>query len=263
MTEKMRMDAYSRMVRSGCEGRTMTTNFLGVLGGMGPLATADFLRKLVKKTPADIDQKHIPILLYGDCTTPDRTASVVGQGPSPLPHLLAGINFLNAQGARAICIPCNSAHCWYGEMQAASAAPVLHIVKASAEQVRRKNPGASRVGVLSTLGTHRMGIYRNTLADMGYEVVTPTDDEFKTLISPAIAMNKANMWSEAEHLYDDAAQRLWDRGAEIIVLGCTEIPFGMERRYRANPSQFVDSNDALVDAVLDVFIGAHSAPAAA
>jgi aspartate racemase len=241
----------------------MKTNFLGVLGGMGPLATADFLRKLVKKTPADVDQKHIPILLYGDCTTPDRTASVVGQGPSPLPHLLAGIRFLAAQGARAICIPCNSAHCWYDEMQAASPAPVLHIVKASAAQVRRKNPGASRVGVLSTLGTHRMGIYRHTLGAMGYEVVTPTDHEFETLISPAIAMNKANKWAEAEHLYDAATQHLWDRGAEIVVLGCTEIPFGMERQYRANPTMFVDSNEALVDAVLEVFVGATSAPAAA
>ncbi len=241
----------------------METNFLGVLGGMGPLATADFLRKLVKKTPADVDQKHIPVLLYGDCTTPDRTASVVGKGPSPLPHLLAGIRFLSAQGARAICIPCNSAHCWYDEMQAASPVPVLHIVKASAEQVRRKNPVASRVGVLSTFGTHRMGIYRDTLSAMGYEVVTPSDHEFETLISPAIAMNKANKWTEAEHLYDAAAQSLWDRGAEIVVLGCTEIPFGMERQYRANPSRFVDSNDALVDAVLGLFVGAHSAPAAA
>jgi aspartate racemase len=239
----------------------MGSEFLGVLGGMGPLATADFLRKLVKKTPADVDQKHIPVLLYGDCRTPDRTASVLGTGPSPLAHLLAGILFLNAQGARAICIPCNSAHCWYGDMQAASAVPVLHIVEASAQQVRKKNPKAKKVGVLSTLGTHRMGIYRETLTRMGYEVVAPSDQEFETLISPAIAMNKANHWSEAESLYDAAADRLWSRGAEIIVLGCTEIPFGMERRYRTNPSLFVDSNDALVDAVLAFFASAESAAA--
>ena len=134
---------------------------------------------------------------------------------------------------------------------------------ASAAQVGRKNPKASRVGVLSTLGTHRMGIYRHMLTDLGYEVVTPTDDEFDTLISPAIAMNKANQWTEAEHLYDAAAERLWERGAEIIVLGCTEIPFGMERQYRANPTKFVDSNDALVDAVLGAFAGTAQEPAAA
>ena len=76
-------------------------------------------------------------------------------------------------------------------------------------------------------------------------------------------MNKACKWAEAEPLYDEATQRLWDRGAEIVVLGCTEIPFGMERQYRANPMKFVDSNDALVDAALNFFIGAEAAPAAA
>jgi aspartate racemase len=229
------------------------TQFLGVLGGMGPLATADFLRKLVRKTPATVDQQHIPVLLYGDCTTPDRTTCIVGGGPSPLPQLLDGIRFLNEHGATAICIPCNSAHCWFEQMEAASTVPVIHIVRASAEQVRRKNPSARRVGVLSTAGTHRMGMYRSTLAELGYDVITPTDSEFETLISPAIAMNKANQWTEAEEKYDAAAAALVERGAEIIVLGCTEIPFGMERQVRANPSKFVDSNDALVEAVVGFF----------
>lgn len=244
-------------------GGKMTTNFLGVLGGMGPLAAADFLRKLVRKTPADVDQKHIPVLLYGDCTTPDRTANIVGAGPSPLPQLLAGISFLNAHDARVICIPCNSAHCWYDDMQAASNAPILHIARASVAQVRAKNPAARTVGVLSTFGTHRMGLYRDALAATGYAVAVPTDEEFETLISPAIAMNKANLWAEAEALYDAAAQRLWDRGAEIIILGCTEIPFGMERHYRAHPEKYVDSNDALAEAVIDAFAAARHTPVAA
>jgi aspartate racemase len=227
--------------------------FLGVLGGMGPLATTDFLRKLVKRTPAATDQEHIPVMVYGDCTTPDRTANIVGDGPSPLPKLLAGIEALNRSGAKAICIPCNSAHCWFDEMQAASAAPVLHIVRASAGQVAKKNPAARTIGVLSTFGTHRMGIYSNTLTAMGYSVVTPTEEEFETLVSPGIAMMKANDWAGAEAAYEKAATLLTARGAEITILGCTEIPFGMERQYRANPTKFGDSNDALVDAVLEVF----------
>ncbi len=225
-------------------------NFLGVLGGMGPLATADFLRKLVEKTDAATDQDHIPVLLYGDCTTPDRTANIVGTGPSPLPQLLDGIRFLNAAGVTAICIPCNSAHRWYDEMQAESGVPILHIVRASALQVRHKNAVARSIGILSTFGTHRMGMYRETLAGLGYAVVSPTDLEFETLISPAIAMNKANLWVEAEPLYRAAAAHLVDRGAEIIVLGCTEIPVGMAQQLLDDPAGFVDSNDALVDAVI-------------
>lgn len=221
---------------------------------MGPLATADFLRKLVEKTPAQVDQEHIPVLLYGDCTTPDRTAHIVGEGPSPLPKLIEGIKCLNHFGVKAICIPCNSAHCWYDELSAASSVSVFHIVRASAEQVRKKNPQATAVGVLSTFGTHQMGIYRNTLAEMSFKVVTPTDEEFQALISPAIALIKANKLEEAETVFEHASTHLRERGAEIIILGCTEIPIGMRNQYRANPSMFVDSNDALAQAVIDHFI---------
>jgi aspartate racemase len=233
-------------------------DFLGVLGGMGPLATADFLRKLVKKTPASVDQEHIPVMMYSDCRTPDRTANIVGEGPSPLPQLLKGIEFLTRAGAKAICVPCNSAHCWFDEMQAASKVPVLHIVRASADQVRKKNAAARRVGVLSTLGTHRMGMYTNTLQELGYEVVSPTQDEFDQFVSPGIAMVKSNNWMEAELAYERASARLIERGAEVIVLGCTEIPFGMERQVRANPDRFVDSNDALAEAILDFFFAKES-----
>jgi aspartate racemase len=219
--------------------------FLGVLGGMGPLATADFLGKLVLNNSAKTDQEHIPLILYADCTTPDRTASILGEGPSPLPKLLAGIAFLNGAGVKAICIPCNSAHCWYDEMVSASSAPILHIVKASADQVRKKKPNANTVGVLSTLGTHQMGIYRKTLSDLGYEVVAPTDEEFATLVSPGIAMIKANNLEGAEAVFRKATERLVERGAEIVVLGCTEIPIGMRDQYRESPELFVDSNDAL------------------
>jgi len=231
----------------------MSTAFLGVLGGMGPLATTDFLRKLVIKTPATVDQEHIPVLLYGDCTIPDRTANLVSAGPSPLPKLLEGIRFLNLHGVKAICIPCNSAHAWFDQMQGESNVPLIHIVHASAEQVRRKNPAAERVGVLSTYGTHRMGLYSRSLKMLGFDVITPTDNEFESLISPAIAMNKANKWVEAEPLYDLASRRLRDRGAEIIVLGCTEIPSGMERQLSESSSFFVDSNDALAEAVIKVY----------
>lgn len=227
--------------------------FLGVLGGMGPLATADFLGKLVMNSSARIDQEHIPVLLYGDCSTPDRTQSIMGNGPSPLPKLLEGIRFLNRSGVGAICIPCNSAHRWYDEMAAASDVPVFHIVKASAEQVRKKNPDAKTVGVLSTYGTHQMGMYRDSLRDMGFEVITPTDEEFDRFVSPGIALIKANKLSEAESVFAQASTQLMARGAQSIILGCTEIPIGMRQQCQAQPSMFVDSNDALAIVVTEFF----------
>ncbi len=238
----------------------MLANALGVLGGMGPLATADFLAKLAAATDASCDQEHIPLVLYGDCTTPDRTASILGWGPSPLPQLLAGIEFLNGARCAVIAIPCNSAHCWYDDMARASRAPVLHIVEASARKVRRNNPGTRRVGVLSTEGTHRMGIYRTSLERMGFEVIAPTADDFRELVSPGIADIKGNRIAAAQDKFDLAADRLLARGAEQIILGCTEIPLGMQRRCAAQPHSVVDSTLALVEAVLAHF-GAPRVPA--
>lgn len=226
---------------------------LGVIGGMGPLAAADFLRKLTLVAEAGCDQEHVPVIVYGDCTTPDRTASVLGQGPSPLPQLLAGIKFLNDAGVSAIAIPCNSAHCWYAEMAAASRVPILHIVQASADQVRRNNRHTRRVGILSTEGTHRMGIYRTVLEQAGLEPLSPTAEDFRDLISPAIADIKGNRLAAAENKFDVAADRLQARGAEQIILGCTEIPLGMQARSRRQDPVLVDSTLSLVLAVLKHF----------
>lgn len=233
---------------------------LGVLGGMGPLATADFLFKLASATPATCDQEHIPVVVHGDCRTPDRTACVLGSGPSPLPHLLAAVRFLNTSGCRAIAVPCNSAHCWYDEMAAASDVPVLHIVEAAARRVHANDPRTSRVGVLSTEGTHRMGIYRSALQRLGFETVSPTQDDFASLVSPAIADIKANRLPEAKAKFDRAADRLFARGAQQIVLGCTEIPLGMQERCRGEPGRIVDSTLALVAAVLEHFGARPASP---
>ncbi len=232
-----------------------------MLGGMGPLASADFLTKLASATAASCDQEHIPVLLYGDCTTPDRTANILGHGPSPIAHLLAGIEFLNAAGCAVIAIPCNSAHCWYDDMARASAAPILHIVEASAQKVARNDAATRTVGVLSTEGTDRMGIYRSVLESHDFEVITPTPDDFHALVSPAIADVKAMRIRQAEAKFDQACDRLFDRGAQQIILGCTEIPLGMRHRHVDKPDTFVDSTQALVDAVL-VHFADRAAPSA-
>ncbi|HEX8988549.1 MAG TPA: amino acid racemase [Rhodocyclaceae bacterium] len=227
--------------------------FLGIVGGMGPLATADFLKKLVEATPAQCDQEHIPVLLYGDCTVPDRTAYIVGKGPSPLPKLLTGIRFLNDAGVRAICVPCNTSHSWFDELQAASKVPLIHIVDACARAVRRAHPDARRVGVLSTEGVHRTRVYADSLQRLGFEPLCPTPDEFARWVSPGIAHVKAGRPGDAAPLFRAATASLVERGAESVVLGCTEIPLGMERQRAETPSLFVDSTEALARAVVDFF----------
>lgn len=233
--------------------------WLGVLGGMGPLAAADFLCKLARNSVAGVDQEHVPVVMYGDCRTPDRTKAIVGEGPSPRDSLLQGVRFLTDAGVSAICIPCNSAHHWFDEMQAETHIPIIHIAEATVDHIRKTNGVARKVGVMSTVGTYRTGIYRHQLEHAGYQVLAPTDTEFDSLVSPGIALIKANRITQAEALFDEIAGRLLRRGAEVIVLGCTEIPLGMQRHVSAQPEVFIDSSDALALAAIDFLQGRPTA----
>ncbi len=228
--------------------------WLGVLGGMGPLATADFLAKLALATPARTDQEHIPVLVYGNCTTPDRTAAALARGKSPVPYLLDGAAFLAGQGVDAIAIPCNSAHCWYEQVALHVDRPVLHIVDACVEFLQQHNPSAQRVGVLSTEGTARMAIYPQRLAARGMEALVPDAAEFAEWVSPGIARVKAGDVVGAGHLLEQAARRLFERGAEAVILGCTEIPLGLREQTERWPGRYIDSSAALAQAAV-AFMG--------
>src|ERR1700744_6365030 len=117
--------------------REATDRILGVLGGMGPLASAQFMLRLTLLTPAERDQDHIPTVLWSDPRIPDRIAGLKGTGPDPLPWLLRGINGLRHAGWGAIALPCNTVHAWIAEMSAAAEIPILHIVDAAATDLRR------------------------------------------------------------------------------------------------------------------------------
>ena len=195
---------------------------LGVLGGMGPAATADFLDKLAAATPASRDQEHIATLVYSDPTTPDRSDAMVAGGADPLPALVHGIEFLCSAGATAIAIPCNSAHFWYDQMQAAASVPILHIVDAVADQVRGSGAAIARLGLMSTDGTARSGIYRR-LGAHGYDLMDLTDLGESSPVTTGIRQVKAGDLDGARDTLTRAAEVLIERGAQGIVYGCTDI----------------------------------------
>src|SRR5690625_2384056 len=109
---------------------------LGVLGGMGPAATADFMAKLAARTRAERDQDHIATLVYSDPSTPDRSDAMLHGGPDPLPALLHGIEYLCSAGVAAIAVPCNSAHYWFAQLSESASVPLLNIVDAVASQIQ-------------------------------------------------------------------------------------------------------------------------------
>ncbi|MBP0465008.1 aspartate/glutamate racemase family protein [Roseomonas sp. PWR1] len=222
---------------------------LGVLGGMGPLAGATFMQRLTLLTPATRDQDHIPAILWSDPRVPDRTAARLSGGEDPLPWLLRGLRGLEAAGCGAVAIPCNTAHGWFAAMQDATRLPILHIVEAAADELRRLGAHDGRIGLLATKGTLAMRLYQERLEGRGYEVLVPETEEMDRVVMPAIDEVKANRVAEAYAPLAEAATRLVARGARAVVLGCTEIPLGISAG-PALPFPVADTIDALARAAI-------------
>jgi aspartate racemase len=227
----------------------MTERILGVLGGMGPLASAQFMLRLTLLTPAARDQDHIPAVLWSDPRVPDRTAARLAGGEDPLPWLLRGLRGLEAAGCGAIAIPCNTAHGWHAELQAATRLPILHIVDAAADDLASQGLAGGPVGVMATAGTLAMRLFQQRLEGRGYACLVPDEAAMQRLVSPAIGLVKANRLAEAHAPLAEVALDLMHRGARAVVLGCTEIPLGIAAG-PALPFPVVDTIDALARAAI-------------
>ncbi len=238
---------------------------IGVLGGMGPLATADFYAKLIAATPAARDQDHLPLLLYAVPQIPDRTAAILADGPSPLPALLTGLRTLLGAGAEAIAIPCNTAHAWYDELAAVSPVPVLHIADAAAAAAARIAGAGARLGLVATAGTLAAGFYPRRLAARGFDCLVPAPEEMDALVMPGIARVKAGDVAGAGPQLAAAVAALLDHGAAAVILGCTEVPVALDRLGSPLRERCVDATAALAGRCVQWWLqarprAAHPAP---
>jgi aspartate racemase len=224
---------------------------LGVLGGMGPLATADFYAKLIAQTPATRDQEHVPVVIYAVPQVPDRTAALLHGGPSPLPALHAGVRTLVGAGARTIAIPCHTAHAWYDEVAAASPVPIIHIADAAAAAALRLAGRGARLGLIATAGTLAAGFYPRRLAAQGFECTAPTETELRDLVMSGIAKVKAGAVDDGGRFLERAVDALLERGAGAVVLACTETPVALDRIQSDLRARCVDATAALAAACVE------------
>ena len=195
---------------------------LGIIGGMGPLATADLFRKIVEQTEAACDQDHIHILIDNNTNIPDRTAALLSGGESPVPELRKSAGRLIAMGAEGLMMPCNTAHYFYDGVTAATKLPVLHMLRLTAEEIDRRK--IRTVGLLATDGTIQTGIYERLFEEHGVTVVKPDaagQKQIMALIYDGVKAGNA--------AFDTAPVRtvldgMLASGVEAFVLGCTELP---------------------------------------
>ncbi|MFI0454257.1 aspartate/glutamate racemase family protein [Actinomadura sp. 6N118] len=208
--------------------RTPAPEIIGILGGMGPAATADFFAKLVSTTPGSSDQEHLRTVIWSDPTIPDRTEALLGGGPDPTPWLLDGSRILREAGATVIAIPCNTAHAFVPRIVDHVGLPIVHMIGEVARHLTTLSPRVHTAGLLATSGTVRAGLYQEWLDGFGIRLVLPDavsqDREVMTAIRAVKAGTRDDMTTA---LLARAAQRLTERGAQAVIAGCTEIPLGL------------------------------------
>lgn len=227
---------------------TSTPPLLGVLGGMGPLATADFLAKLVAETPATRDQDHVPYVAWGVPQIPERPAAILGNGESPLPPMLRGIAALKQAGASAIAIACNTAHYWHDDLVRHGGLPILHIADAVCDMLAERGITTGTVGLLGTDGTVRAGFFQQRFAARGLGCVVSRREDQDQLVLPAIAAVKANALPQAHALAVTAVGRLLEDGAQAVVLACTETPVAIDFADSPVHASCIDATRALARA---------------
>jgi aspartate racemase len=206
----------------------MSTNrLIGILGGMGPLATADLMRKIILATPAARDQDHVPMVIWSVPQVPDRQKALALQGPSPLPAMEEGIAQLNRAGASRIAIACNTAHHWHAELQRKSAAPIFHIARLTLAALEREGLHEP-VGLIGTHGTIAARLYQDLLEPAGIPCLVNDAQEMDALFVPGCYAIKRGELDHGGDLLERAARVLIARGAKRLILACTEVPVGLE-----------------------------------
>jgi aspartate racemase len=216
---------------------------VGVLGGMGPEATVDFMAKVIALTPAEKDQDHIHMLVDHNPTVPNRQTALLNGGEDPGPVLATMAKRLEAAGADFLVIPCNTAFAFASDVREAVDIPLISIIDVTIDAILQRDSTVRKVGVLATNGCLQAGVYQDALQRKSLTPVLPDANELAELmqlVNGIKAGDKSETVAVAMHKLADA---LLARGAEAIVAGCTEIPLVLE------PSEFsvmlVSSTEAL------------------
>lgn len=200
---------------------------VGVVGGVGPAATVDFVSRIVKNTPAQCDQDHIKVVVEQNPQIPDRTANLAGDGKDPTVALYAACKKLERSGANIIAIPCNTAHAFVDRIQRHTQILIINMLTETIAHIQARYPNVGRIGLLATNGTVQSKLYHDAACAAGLELITPDASHQAILMEVIYGKDgvKAGHTGKACRdrllcVYDHLSQR----NADALILGCTELP---------------------------------------
>ena len=223
----------------------MSKKTIGILGGMGPLATVDLFRKITVHTDAKSDQEHPRVVIDSNTDIADRTEALLHGGADPTPEMIKSAQHLERIGADVLIMPCNTAHCFYDAVAASVHIPMLHMIALTCDALRER--GVKRAGLLATDGTVQTGIYRRTFAGSGVELLEPVGSDQRAVMDVIYNGVKAGDLAHDVGPFRAACESLLAAGAQALVLGCTELPLAFSLYHLDYPA---------VDPTLELALGA-------
>ncbi len=219
---------------------------IGVIGGMGPKSTIDFLSKIISLTPAKKDQEHLNMIVYMNPQIPDRTSAIINNKESPTKALTESAKLLQDARVDFIVIPCVTAHFWFEEIKNSINIPILSLLDITSKEIRKQGKDLKKIGILATSGAIQSRLFENAFESGGYEIVYPeervqTDYVMKGIYN--IKMGKEA--AEVKSLFLHACTQMIEKGAQIIIAACTEIPLSITDKDIQIP--LIDVNMALAE----------------
>jgi len=199
---------------------------IGILGGMGPLATADLFKKIIENTPAVIEQEHLRIIVYNNPKIPSRIEAILKGKSSPLPEMKKSALVLENAGADFIIIPCHTAHNWITELRETVKIPIYSFIEITTSFIKENYPLLSdKIMLLASEATVKQKLYQNAFGNLDFIIRIPSPDHQK-IISSAVNEVKAgrlesNPWQER---LNAVINHYRTSGFSAVLGGCTEIP---------------------------------------
>ncbi len=200
---------------------------IGIIGGMGPLATGDLFMEIVGNTDAASDQEHLHVLIDNNTAIPDRTNAILHNGASPLNEMQKSAQRLINMGATILCMPCNTAHYFYKDLASRCNVPFVNMIEETGSELARQ--GITKAALLATEGTVLSGVYADIMKSKGVELLYP-DARGQHVVTDVIYKGiKANNMAYSPVMFNAVIETLFAHGAQTLILGCTELPIAARR----------------------------------
>lgn len=194
---------------------------IGIMGGMGPLASVDLQEKIIKNTRARVDADHLHVITDCYSQIPDRSAHILGRGPDPLPFMIESARRLEKAGAEALLIACNTAHYYLEDLKKSVDIPFISLLESALREAKKRN--VARLAILSTKATYELGLYQRLCDSYGISYVDNSPQDLDLLMKVIYQVKAGNMHSDLEDMRA-LVDKYKEDGAQSFILGCSELP---------------------------------------